>query len=234
MKEKKACVTAVAAAYEPVQCENVKLKSEKDGLKQLDEEFMQKALSASEKRGQKKLYKIFSFPTFAMLSIAIEVGLYILCWQERSVGFALKRRLWPETGTSGLNSCSPMNKPSSLASTRTLFISLLSLFSLVESSTHHPSHLTQTCSAPPSSKTFQLNNGLQCFLSTLPGPTLTKPFQTALFLSKRINKQSQKSQVVKYVPLATFSSKPSVKRTLLHFGTPSNHKTSTTSGKSSA
>lgn len=49
LKEEEICVSAVAAAYAQLQSENAELRFETDGLKQLNIELMQKALSALRK-----------------------------------------------------------------------------------------------------------------------------------------------------------------------------------------
>lgn len=95
-----------------------------------------------------------------------------------------KERCWPETGITDLNCRNSTNMPSHLANMLALFHSLLLLFLLMKSTTHPPSHLTQTYSPISSQKSFQQISGLLFFLLTQPGPTLSIPSPTALFSSK--------------------------------------------------
>lgn len=55
VKEQEACVTAGTAPFESFQCENAKPRSENSGLKNLNEELMQKAIFALQYRGAKKI-----------------------------------------------------------------------------------------------------------------------------------------------------------------------------------
>lgn len=71
VEEHETCATAVAVAKQSLQRESVRLKSEEDGLKQLNEELMQKAVSTPQKRDGEKLDKIFSVLVSGMLGLVI-------------------------------------------------------------------------------------------------------------------------------------------------------------------
>lgn len=73
VKKQGTCVKALAAAYESVQREGAKLKSEHDDLKQFNNEHMQKALSASEERSRKKRQKILPPLLSGMLGIDVKL-----------------------------------------------------------------------------------------------------------------------------------------------------------------
>lgn len=161
------------------------------------------------------------------------VSLYIHGWQGRSVSSAPKEKLWPETSTAGLNSHSFTSKPFTLASTQTLLLFLLSLFSLVESTPPHTSHLTQTYSPQSSRRKFLPNGARQCFLPALPGSAFSTTSATALSSSKFLARLFQTSQVLESVPLATLSYKHSIADTLFLVTAFAHHNVLTTGGKSS-
>lgn len=137
--------------------------------------------------------------------------------------FALKKKLWPETGTANLKSPSPTNKPSNLASPHTMFLFLLPLFSPAQSTTPQSSHLTRTYLRLSSGKIFLPNSRFACFLQTLPNPTLSAPSPTALLQSKFLQSKSQMSQALESLPLAALSHKTSSTDLFSLFISPSQH-----------
>lgn len=69
---RKFCAAAVIAAEGSLKCKNASCKLENDGLKQISEELMQKALSATQKTGGIKPDKILSSLPSGMLGTAIK------------------------------------------------------------------------------------------------------------------------------------------------------------------
>lgn len=152
-------------------------------------------------------------------------NLYISGWHEWSMRFALKEKIWPRAVTTEPSSLSLIDKPSNLGNTHTLFLFLLSLFSIVESTTARPSHLTKKCSLLSSRRSFVPSCKLPGFLPSLPDPTVSTPFLSAIFSSEVLIKQSQTALALESVPLATLFLQPWA----INY---SHDKISTTSGQS--
>lgn len=171
---------------------------------------MQKVLSSVRVRVRETLHIIFSTLAPGVIGIAKTFLIfYTHAGRKRSVSLPLKKKPWPESGTTGLNSCCRPNQLLNLANTHTLFHFLLTLFSLVECITSRPSHLKDTLSPVSSRKKFLPSSGLPCFLPALSSPTLSTHTPTSVVSSELLDGQSQTAKALEGVPLSKVSIPPS-------------------------
>lgn len=237
LKGRKSSVTVLLQHMSLSSVKNAKPKSEKDGIKQLSKRLMQNAFSKRGLLARKEMREnstkfshlhLFVCPASSYKSISP----YIHGRKGKSVSVAFEEKIWPETGTAELSSCSPRDKPPSLAHTPTLFPFFLYIFALVKRTATHLSQLTLTYSPLPRKKVLP-SNVLPCFLPTFAGWTLSELFPTALFSSQFLDQQSLTPQAVESVPLATLSRKPPTTDSFSFVTVFVDHLILTTSGKSS-
>lgn len=194
---------------------------------------MQKALSAAQKRDEKRLDKFLSSLPSGMLGIAAKADQSPHSWLSREIN----KLRWLDENLSrncqkGPSSRSSTNKPSSLTKTYTLLV-FLPLDPVVQKTTPHPSSLKINILA--AIKTQELCTARWAFLF----PTESSRSNVINILSnnpvlvKFLDMQFQTSRLLGSVQLETLSMKPSFTDIYSALATPSRHKISITSDKSS-